>query len=169
MNPSQNDSSRRQGSTICNLTQTDICVLHEALDDEYHAWATYDQVTADFGEVAPFSNIRESEERHIAALIGLFEQHGLSVPANPWPGRVERYSSVQVACEAGVAAELANGDMYERLLSQTLRSDIRSVLRKLQAASQQRHLPAFRRCAAGAIGDACRQGRRRRGGRSPSQ
>ncbi|BAZ94042.1 uncharacterized protein FOKN1_1654 [Thiohalobacter thiocyanaticus] len=130
------------------LTEAEIRTLHEALDDEYRAWATYDQVIRDFGEVRPFSNIREAEARHIEAVRSLFLNHGLPVPANPWPGRVERYASLQEACAAGVAAEIANGEMYERLLQTTHREDILAVLRNLQAASQQRHLPAFRRCAA---------------------
>ncbi|MBE0550473.1 MAG: DUF2202 domain-containing protein [Rubrivivax sp.] len=129
------------------LSDSELRVLLEALDDEYKAWATYDQVLADFGEARPFSNIREAEARHIQALLGLFERYGLAVPANPWPGKVERYASLQAACEAGVAAEIANGDMYERLLGQTQRTDILTVLRKLQQASRQRHLPAFQRCA----------------------
>ncbi|WP_291009922.1 hypothetical protein [Hydrogenophaga sp.] len=128
------------------LTDIEIQVLHEALDDEYQAWATYDQVIADFGEVRPFIRIREAEARHIEALRGLFQRYGIPVPTNTWPGKVERYASLQLACEAGVVAETANGEMYERLLSQTHRSDILIVLRNLQAASQQRHLPAFRRC-----------------------
>lgn len=129
------------------LSDSELRVLLEALDDEYKAWATYDQVLADFGETRPFSNIREAEARHIRALLGLFERYGLAVPANPWPGKVERYASLQAACEAGVAAEIANGEMYERLLGQTQRTDILTVLRNLQHASQQRHLPAFQRCA----------------------
>jgi hypothetical protein len=54
---------------------------------------------------------------------------------------------VQEACEAAVAAEIANGEMYERLLGATQRPDILTVLRNLQQASQQRHLSALRRCA----------------------
>ena len=76
-----------------NLTESEIRTLHEALDDEYHAWATYDQVIADFGEVRPFSNIREAEARHIEALCTLFARYGLPVPENTWPGRVARYVS----------------------------------------------------------------------------
>jgi hypothetical protein len=37
--------------------------------------------------------------------------------------------------------------MYTRLMATNPRLDILTVLRNLQAASQQRHLPAFRRCA----------------------
>ena len=128
------------------LSEAEIHALNEALDDEYLAWATYDQVIADFGEVRPFSNIREAEARHIEALCTLFARYGLSVPENPWPGKVARYASLQAACEAGVIAEIANGDMYERLLGATRRPDILTVLRNLQEASQQRHLAAFQRC-----------------------
>ncbi|HSQ71604.1 MAG TPA: hypothetical protein VLM87_04215 [Rubrivivax sp.] len=140
--------------------------MHEALDDEYQAWTTYDQVIADFGPIRPFVNIRDAEGRHIQALASLYARYGLPLPANPWPGRVPRYASVQAACEAGVAAEIANGAMYERLLAATQRPDIAAVLSNLQQASQQRHLPALQRCSQGGGGAAGYGGgrqRRRRG------
>jgi len=130
-----------------HLSEMEIRALNEALDDEYRAWATYDQVIADFGNISPFSNIRAAEARHIGALCELFTQYGLPIPENPWPGKVERYASLQAACEAGVAAEIVNGKMYDRLLKVTNHPNILAVLRNLQAASQQRHLPAFWRCA----------------------
>lgn len=147
------------------LTESEIHVLNEALDDEYHARTTYDQVIADFGEVAPFSNIREAEARHIEALRVLFARYGVPVPENSWPGRVERYASLQQACEAGVAAEIANSEMYDRLLGMTQHPDILTVLRNLQEASQQRHLPAFQRCVQGIRGGGggCGAGRHRGG------
>lgn len=148
------------------LTEAEIHALNEALDDEYLARATYDQVIADFGEVQPFNNIREAEARHIEALCTLFARYGLPVPENPWPGKVTRYASLQAACEAGVAAEIANGEIYGRLLGETQRPDILTVLRNLQEASQQRHLAAFQRCARGlATGGGGRGGRRHHGGR----
>jgi hypothetical protein len=103
---------------MTDLTTAEIRALEETLDDEYRAWATYDQVIADFGEVRPFTNIREAEARHIGALHMLFARYGLAVPENPWPGKVERYASLHAACEAGVAAEIANGEMYGRLRTQ---------------------------------------------------
>ena len=147
-----------------NLTETEIHALNEALDDEYRSFATYDQVLADFGEVPPFSNIREAEGRHIEALCVMFTRYELPVPENPWLGKVERYASLQEACEAGIAAEIANGEIYERLLRTTERSDILRVFHNLQEASQKRHLPAFQRCAqgsAGGGGHGDRAGRRR--------
>lgn len=130
-----------------DLTVTEIQALNEALDDEYRALATYDQVIADFGEVPPFINIREAEKRHIEALCRLFARYGLSVPENPWPGNVGHYASLQGACETAVAAEIANAKIYERLLKATERPDILKVFRNLQTASQENHLPAFRRGA----------------------
>lgn len=128
------------------LSDAERADLLAALDDEYMARATYSQVIADFGDVRPFSNIVESEGRHIVALVSLFERYGVPVPADTWPGRVPRYSSLHEACLAGVAAEVDNGELYERLLTGTVRDDILAVYRNLQEASQERHLPAFRRC-----------------------
>ncbi len=129
------------------LSDAEVRALQEALDDEYRAWATYDQVITDLGAVRPFNNIRDAEARHIDALRTLFARYGLPVPENPWPRRVTRYTSLREACEAGVAAEIANSALYDRLLSATQRQDILAVFRRLQEASQQRHLEAFRRCA----------------------
>jgi hypothetical protein len=131
---------------MATLTDQEVQALHEALDDEYHAWTTYDQVIADFGEVRPFVNIREAEARHRDALCSLFARYDLPIPDNPWPGKIESYPTVRAACEAAVAAEIANAKMYDRLMAATDRPDVLAVLDKLRAASQERHLPAFQRC-----------------------
>ncbi len=149
------------------LSDTEVADLVAALDDEYMARATYAQVIADFGAVRPFVNIVEAEGRHAEALIGLFHDYGVPVPADTWPGRVVRYTSLHEACEAGVAAEVENAELYDRLLAGTDKADISAVYRNLQEASQQRHLEAFRRCVdrGGATdGEAHgeRRGRRRR-------
>jgi len=118
----------------------------EALDDEYRAWATYDQVIRDHGPVRPFINIRDAEARHIEALSSLLRRYGQEVPANSWIGRAPRYASVHEACVAGVDAEIANADLYDRLLAAARHEDVRRVFGNLQEASQERHLEAFRRC-----------------------
>jgi hypothetical protein len=152
---------------MAELTKREIRALHEALNDEYHAWSTYDQVIADFGDVLPFRNIRDSEARHIDALLSLFSRYGLDIPENPWPGKVDRYPSMQAACAASAEAEIANSEMYERLIASTDRADILNVLRNLRDASQQRHLPAFQRCAkGGGRGGFHGSGRRKRHGRN---
>lgn len=151
------------------LNQTEIRALEEALDDEYRAWATYNQVIHDFGEVRPFTNILGAEERHIDALQSLFVRYGLRAPNNSWPEKVPHYAGIKVACEAGVAAEIANGALYERQLAATRREDILRAFRNLRDASQQRHLPAFQRCAQRAADGGRGYGtmRQRRGRNSP--
>ena len=129
------------------LDEAERAALLSALDDEYRAWATYDQVVRDFGPQRPFSNIREAETRHIGALRTLFEWYSLPIPVNPWPGRVPRFATLHAACEAGVEAELENEALYERLLASTRHEDLLAVFRNLQRASRERHLEAFRRCA----------------------
>jgi hypothetical protein len=147
------------------LTASETDALRAALDDEYRAWTTYDQVIADFGEAPPFSNIRAAEARHIEALCSLYARYGLAVPENPWPGKVARYANLPEACAAGVAAEIENGALYERLIASTRRADILIVFRNLQEASQQRHLPAFQRCVErGSGGNRFGGGARRRWG-----
>ena len=131
-----------EAASASPLTAAEVQALHEALDDEYRAWATYGQVLVDFGDVPPLNHIRDAEALHIEALASLFARHGLALPPNPWPGRVARHASLQQACEAGVAAEIENAQMYGRLLPAVQQPDVRAVLRRLQEASQQRHLPA---------------------------
>ena len=134
-------------SANATLTPAELDSLHEALDDEFRAWATYDQVIRDFGEVRPFGNIRDAEARHIGALSVLFARYGEPLPMNPWLGKTPRFASLQQACAAGVAAEIENAALYERLIASTRRADLLAVFRNLQYASQERHLPAFQRCA----------------------
>jgi hypothetical protein len=129
------------------LTPTEVADLLAGLDDEYKARATYAQVLADFGDVRPFSNIVEAEQRHIDALVPAFARYGIEVPRDPWPGQVTRYGSIADACAAGVEAEIDNAALYDRLLAGTTRTDLLDTYRNLQRASQEHHLPAFRRCA----------------------
>lgn len=55
----------------------------------------------------------------------------------------ESHPSLHAACEPGLAAEIASGEMHERQLAQTQRENILTLLRKLQQASWQRHLAAL--------------------------
>jgi len=134
---------------ISPLSAPEIQALRDALDDEYHAWATYSQVLDDFGPVQPFLNICDSEQSHIQALQRLFQRYNVPIPSNPWgTATVPRFSSLHQACQAGVRAEIDNGELYTRILGATRRSNILEVFQRLQTASQERHLPAFQRAAA---------------------
>jgi len=120
--------------------------LRAALDDEYKARATYRAVLDAFGAVRPFSNIVESEERHIQALTTLFDSHGFDVPRDPWKNRIAAPESVAAACAAGVEAEQENAALYEKLLEAAHgHPDVEEVFHNLLSASQKNHLPAFQR------------------------
>jgi|GEM_PF-296769 hypothetical protein len=151
-----------------DLNEAEIGGLLLALNDEYHAWAVYDQVISDHGDVRPFTNIRDAETTHAAALIRLFDAHDVPVPDNPWPGNVPSFDSVTDACAAGAEAEIANVDVYSQVNGTTERDDILVVYNALQTASQEKHLPAFQRCSEGVtpgagVGPGGNQGRRGQG------
>jgi hypothetical protein len=129
------------------LSPSEVDALTTALDDEYKAWSTYEQVIADLGAVRPFTSIQRAEENHIAALVSLFDRYGLDVPANEWPVSVPTYDSLAEACAAGVQAEIDNAALYDELFSNVDNPDVIRVFTALQQASQTKHLPAFERCA----------------------
>jgi len=130
------------------LTETERQALLEALDDEYRARSTYEQVIRDFGPLRPFVNIVDAEARHVSALLALCATYGVPAPANRWPEIVPRFGSVHEACMAGVQGEIDNVAIYDRALKTTKRADILTVYHALRSASLDRHLPAFQRCAA---------------------
>ena len=130
-----------------DLSQSEADALLMALEDEYKAWAVYDQVIDDFGAVRPFTSIQKAEESHIAALVTLFERYGLEVPENEWSGTVPAFDTLADACAAGVQAEIDNAALYDELFSMVDNADIIQVFTSLQRASETKHLPAFERCA----------------------
>ena len=124
-------------------------ILDEALMDEYKARDTYRKVIDTFGPVHPFVNIVEAEQTHIDMLRPLYERHGIPLPPEPDPSRIEAPSTLLDACRTGVAAEIENVAMYDRLIAAADAAgadDVVEVLKLLQAASREHHLPAFQRC-----------------------
>lgn len=123
-----------------------IDAVKEALDDEYKARATYLAVIKKHGEVCPFCNVVEAEERHANALIQIFQKYGLLIPADPYDGQIESPPSIEEACRQAVQSEIDNAAMYDRLLETITAPDVREVLENHQRASQENHLSAFERC-----------------------
>jgi hypothetical protein len=121
--------------------------LVTALDDEYRARATYAAVIAAFGPATPFDRIAASEERHVAALEAAFGRYGLPLPVDRWRDRVPPPPTLADACRDGVAGEIHNIALYDRLLAQVGEPDLRAVFMNLRGASAEGHLPAFRVCA----------------------
>jgi hypothetical protein len=130
-----------------DLSESEVEALQKALDDEYKAWATYEQVIADFGAVRPFTQIQKAEESHIDALVRLFDRYGLEVPANEYVGSLPSFDTLAEACAAGVQAEIDNAALYDQLFDGVENPELIRVFTSLQQASQTKHLPAFERCA----------------------
>ena len=121
-------------------------ILRIAVYDEFKAYETYTKIIEKFGLVQPFVNIKEAEAIHYAALIKLMEKYGVEVPINNWASKIEIPNTLIECCEMGVAAEIDNIAMYNNLLGFAVENDIKDTLYRLQAASFNNHLPAFRNC-----------------------
>lgn len=132
---------------------SEVPVLHQVLRiavyDEYHAYETYKKVLETFGDTAPFTNIIEAEVRHYQALSHLLEKYQVPAPLNDWEGTIEAPNSILEACEVAVAAEIDNIKMYDSLISYVQEyPDVLDTMYRLQAASYNNHLPAFRQAVA---------------------
>ncbi|MBI1218344.1 MAG: hypothetical protein GC186_07330 [Rhodobacteraceae bacterium] len=124
-----------------------------ALDDEYHALATYQVVLEKFGAVRPFSNIIKAEQRHIDAVAAVLKDSGQTVPGNPYLSgekpRPEAPATLKEACAIGVQAEIANAALYDDQLLPVAKGNAQlvTIFTSLRDASEKNHLPAFQRCA----------------------
>ena len=121
-------------------------ILHDALEDERKAEAAYGAVIEKFGPVGPFVRIIKAERRHAAAIERQLERLGIPVPANLWADKGVAPATLVLACKEAIAAEIENIALYDRLLPTVSDPQVLKVLTNLQAASRERHLPAFRRC-----------------------
>ncbi|SKB25184.1 ferritin-like domain-containing protein [Malaciobacter marinus] len=121
-------------------------VLRIAVYDEFKAYETYSKIIEKFGAIHPFVNIKEAEAVHYSALMPLLQKYNVEVPVNDWALKVQVPKTYIECCELGVASEINNIAMYDHLILHTTQSDIKDTLYKLQAASYNNHLPAFRKC-----------------------
>jgi len=143
---------RGPGDTpVESLSDHGLEALGLALQDEYRAESLYRQVLGQFGEVRPFSNVVNAEQRHSAALERVYGRRGLVVPENTGRELIQEphWKTLQEACQVAVEAERDNVALYEDLLGRDLPADVVQVFEHLRDASLDRHLPAFERCASG--------------------
>ncbi len=119
-------------------------------EGEYAAYATYDAILEEYGNVNPYANIMAAEAKHIDALKEILDLYHVAYPdENPYLGMIEAPTSLAQAAQAGVDAEIANVLLYEEQLEAVADyPDIATVFLNLQAASQEQHLPAFERAVA---------------------
>lgn len=121
-------------------------ILQIAVYDEFKAYEAYSKIIEKFGNINPFSNIKEAEAVHYSVLISLMQKYGVEVPINDWTDKIDVPNTIIECCELGVASEIDNISMYNHLLKYAQDSDIIDVLFRLQAASYNNHLPSFRAC-----------------------
>ncbi|WP_026803437.1 ferritin-like domain-containing protein [Aliarcobacter lanthieri] len=122
-------------------------ILQIAVYDEFEAYETYSRIIEKFGNITPFINVKEAEAVHYSVLIQLMQKYNIEVPINDFSTAIINIPNTIIeCCELGVAGEINNISMYNNLLSFAVDSDIIDVLFKLQAASYNNHLPAFRNC-----------------------
>ncbi|MEZ4669615.1 MAG: hypothetical protein R3E39_17050 [Anaerolineae bacterium] len=134
-------------ATVDALPQNVVDLMVSGWMDEQHAYAVYEGVISQFGDVNPFVNIQRAEAQHIAAWEFLFDRYGIAVPEVP-TFDVPQFASVTEACQTGATAEVANFDLYDTMLEAFKDyPDLYQVALSLRNASEFNHLPAFQQCS----------------------
>jgi hypothetical protein len=125
-----------------------VALITAGIVDEWHAYAVYAAVIDQFGAVRPFSNIQRAEAQHAGAWATIFERYDLPLPAQPVLEELPEFASLAAACAVAAEAEIANMALYDKMMT-TLADypDMLQVATALRAASADKHLPAFERCA----------------------
>jgi hypothetical protein len=139
-------STETETSELVAPSDSQAALAWNALMDpegEYAAYAMYSAVIDEFGSVEPYVSIREAEGRHIDALIRQLSRYGVAVPENPYLGKVLAPEDLQTAAEAWAIGEIANVELYDKLLAQTSDSNLIKVFTNLRASSNDKHLPMF--------------------------
>jgi hypothetical protein len=125
-----------------------VALITAGIEDEWHAYAVYAAVIDQFGAVRPFTNIQRAEAQHAAAWATIFERYGLPLPEQPTYDIPSVRQPGRRVCAAAADAEIANLDLYDAMLTDLAAyPDMVQVATALRAASADKHLPAFERCA----------------------
>lgn len=125
-----------------------VDAITDGIVDEWHAYAVYAAAMEQFGAVRPFTMIQQAEASHASAWATIFARYDVPLPEKP-AFDIPQFASLSGACAAGAEAEIANADLYARILATAAAyPDIVQVATLLQSASLNNHLPAFARCAA---------------------
>jgi hypothetical protein len=135
-------------ATEGELSDVAVEAMIDGWMDEQHAYAVYEMVMEQFGEVAPFLNIQRSEAQHAAAWELMFDRYDIPVPEVPEFEALPELTSLEEACQIAADAEIANFELYDdmaELFSDY--PDILQIVMALRNASEFSHLPTFLSCA----------------------
>lgn len=134
-------------ATTDELPDNIIALMIDGWEDESRAYAVYEMVMQQFGEVTPFVNIQRAELQHQAAWEFLFERYGIQLPSATMLDPID-FESLADACQLGVTAEIENAALYDTMLDEfNAYPDLYQVALALRNASEFNHLPAFENCA----------------------
>lgn len=134
-------------ATVEELPQDIIDLMIAGWLDEQHAYAAYESIMAQFGDITPFVNIQQAEVQHASAWEFLFDRYNIPVPDVP-EFEIPTFVSPQEACALGAEAEVANFALYDEMLAAfEPYPDIYQIALALRNASEFNHLPAFENCA----------------------
>lgn len=137
------------GAEAVPLTEDVTAAMTAGWLDEAAAYAAYEQLIAQFGEVTPFVQIQRAEAMHMTAWERQFARFGVELPEAPVAEALPAYATIQEACEAAAAIEEANIGLYDEMLAAFEGyPTLTQVATMLRAASVNAHLPALQACAA---------------------
>jgi len=141
--------------------ESTLGALTKALEDERKSAAMYMAVMKVHGERRPFSMIVNAERKHQQALIAQYNRLGADVPP-PTDFSFDIPDTFEGACEMAIQAELDNAALYDEIESAVRDPQILQTFSRLRAATENCHLPAFKRAAGGdaeaGCGGSCGQG-----------
>ncbi len=128
-----------------NALPTLAQALRIAIYDEYKAHEFYSAIISKHNVTTPFANIVQAEARHFESLIALCKKYDIEPPINDLKGSISAPNTLRECYELSVASEIENIYMYDYLLDYVKEyPDVIDTFYKLQAASFNNHLPAFR-------------------------
>jgi rubrerythrin len=119
--------------------------LREALLDEYANRLYYEALSETFGPSRQFDNLIRAEQRHVNALLNLFDRYGLEPPTQDEATPPTLPSTLREAIQIAVDEEEANVAMYDELLEFARPADVERVFTNLRKASAEHHIPSLKR------------------------
>jgi len=129
------------------LEEEVVAAMEAGLLDEYTAYAIYSAIIEQLGELIPFSNIQDAEATHIWVWEKMFDKYGLILPESPTV-EVPTFETVADACAYALNIETDNVALYDDLLAAVADyTNLTQLVRALQSASLNHHIPALEACA----------------------
>jgi hypothetical protein len=130
------------------LSSVEAEALDEAIQDAYQAQATYHTAMATMGNIAPLNQLALAENNQINLLKAIYRTREMEPPVSESnPNNVPTFETLNEVCAEMQEAEANSLQMYTRLLRAQLAEDIRVTFERIQAATEDHHIPTLRTCA----------------------